>query len=62
MGRRHDESAELEHAAKTDDDPLEENIDDPSVTPDDDLISNPAPPTSAEYIDFEIARIRPLGL
>ena len=59
MGRRHDESAELEQAAKTDDDALEENIDDPSVTPDDALITNPAPPASREYIDLEIARIQP---
>ena len=59
MGRRHDESAALEHAARTNDDPVEEDIDDPSVMPDDDLISNPAPPASREYIDLEIARIQP---
>ena len=59
MGRRHDESAELEQAAQTNDDPVEEDIDDPGVTPDDDLIANPAPPASAEYIDLEIARIQP---
>ena len=59
MGRRHDESDELEQAAKSKDDAVEENMDDPDVAPDDDLISNPAPPTSREYIDLEIARIQP---
>jgi hypothetical protein len=59
MGRRHDESAELEQAARTSDDPLEEDQDDPDVVIDDDLTINPNPPTSPEYIDLEIARIRP---
>ena len=59
MGRRHDESAERERAAKTKDDPVEEDIDDPRSEPDNDLISNPAPPASREYIDLEIARIQP---
>jgi hypothetical protein len=59
MGRRHDESAELERAARTQDDPIEEDIDDPRAEPDDALIDNPAPPATEEYIDLEIARINP---
>ena len=61
MGRRYDESDELESAARTEDDPLEENIDDPRVEPDDSVISNPAPPATKEYVDLEIARIRPIA-
>jgi hypothetical protein len=59
MGRRHDESAELERAARTQDDPVEEDIDDPRRKPDDNVIDNPAPPASDEYVDLEIARINP---
>ncbi len=59
MGRRRDESTELESAAHTKHDPLAETIHDPEVEPDDDLISNPAPPATKEYIDLEIARIQP---
>jgi hypothetical protein len=59
MGRRYDESEAREKAAETDDDVLAEDVDDPRTTPDDDLITNPAPPASREYIDFEIARIQP---
>ena len=59
MGRRHDESAELERAARTQDDPVEEDSDDPRREPDDSLIENPAPPASEEYVDLELARIQP---
>jgi hypothetical protein len=59
MGRRHDESAELESAARTQDDPIEEDIEDPRRDPDDNLIENPAPPASDEYVDLELARIQP---
>lgn len=59
MGRRHDESAELENAARTQDDPVEENVDDPTREPDDNVIPNPAPPATEEYVDLEIARVRP---
>jgi hypothetical protein len=41
------------------DDPLEGDNEDPTVVPDANLIANPAPPGSAEYIDLEIARILP---
>jgi len=53
MGRRHDESDERERAARTNDDAVEED------KADDNVIGNPAPPTSKEYIDLEIARIQP---
>jgi hypothetical protein len=59
MGRRHDESAELERAARTQDDPVEEDREDPRRDPDDNLIENPAPPASEEYVDLELARIQP---
>jgi hypothetical protein len=59
MGRRHDESAARERIARSDDDTVEEDVDDPRTEPDDDLISNPAPPASHEYVDLEIARIQP---
>jgi hypothetical protein len=59
MGRRHDESAELERAARTQDDPVEEDVDDPTRDPDDNVIPNPAPPATEEYIDLEIARVQP---
>jgi len=59
MGRRHDESAELERAARTQDDPTEDETEDPRREPDHNLIENPAPPATDEYIDLEIARIQP---
>jgi len=59
MGRRHDESNEREHAAHQHDDAAEEDIDDPRHEPDNNVIGNPAPPATKEYIDLEIARIRP---
>ena len=59
MGRRYDESAAREKAAETDADVLAEDVDDPRITPDDNLINNPAPPATKEYIDLEIARIQP---
>ena len=59
MGRRHDESTERENAARDKQDPVEEDIDDPEVEPDNNVIGNPAPPASKEYIDLEIARIQP---
>ena len=61
MGRRHDESEERERAAESHDDPLEEDTDDPRTEPDDDVIGNPAPPGTDEYVDLEIARIRPIA-
>lgn len=59
MGRRHDESSERERAARTQDDPVEEDDANPRRQPDDSLIENPAPPATDEYIDLEIARIQP---
>jgi hypothetical protein len=61
MGRRHDESEARERAARSNDDPVEEAVDDPRTEPDDDVISNPAPPASKEYVDLEIARIQPMA-
>lgn len=59
MGRRHDESDERETAAQDKQDPVEEDVDDPAVEPDNNVIGNPAPPATKEYIDLEIARIQP---
>lgn len=58
MGRRHDETAEDEVAARTHDDVLEDDIDDPSVELDNDIIANPAPPATEEYIELELERAR----
>lgn len=59
MGRRRDESRELEHEAETHEDPVEEDVHDPRSEPDVNIIGNPAPPGTKEYIDLEIARIQP---
>jgi hypothetical protein len=59
MGRRHDESTERENAARDKQDAVEEDTDDPEVEPDNNLIGNPMPPATKEYIDLEIARIQP---
>jgi hypothetical protein len=59
MGRRYDESDEREAAAESDEDMVEEDVDDPAETPDDNLINSPAPPASKEYIDLELARVNP---
>ena len=44
---------------RTQDDPVEEDVDDPTRDPDDNVIPNPAPPATEEYIDLEIARVQP---